>query len=250
LGALFVRRGATVRHGPAIRIVPLADDTELRRATTALLDAPVDVVVATTGIGLRGWIEAAESWGLGRALLETLAATTVLTRGPKVTGAVRAAGLCESYAPDSARTADLLRHLLDRGVAGVRIAVQLHGRPQRDFVDTLRRSGAEVLEIPVYRGVGPADPGPLDRLLDGVLDGTVDALTFTSAPAAAGTLERAHRTGRHAALVEELTRRVVVGCVGPIAAAPLEEAGVPTVRPDSARIGALAHTVAGVLRDR
>src|SRR5439155_21759509 len=58
LGALLVRKGATVRYGPAIRIVPLADDTELHAATTKLLDDPVDVVVATTGTGFRGWVEA------------------------------------------------------------------------------------------------------------------------------------------------------------------------------------------------
>ncbi|WP_019816574.1 uroporphyrinogen-III synthase, partial [Saccharomonospora saliphila] len=196
LGSLFVRRGATVRYGPAIRIVPLADDTELRAATTALLDAPVDVVVATTDIGFRGWIEAAESWGLGEPLLEVLSAATVLARGPKAGGAVRAVGLGDTVVPASESGAELVRYLLDQGVTGRRIAVQLHGQPRRDVVEALRRSGAEVVEIPVYRWVGPADPAPLDRLIDGVLDGSIDALPFTSAPAAASTLARAEHTGR------------------------------------------------------
>ena len=69
LGALLVRKGATVRCGPAIRIVPLADDSELYAATRRLLDEPVDVVVATTGIGFRGWVEAAEGWGIGDELI-------------------------------------------------------------------------------------------------------------------------------------------------------------------------------------
>ncbi|CAM5597602.1 uroporphyrinogen-III synthase [Streptomyces californicus] len=33
LGALLRRRGATVLHAPALRIVPLADDRELLTAT-------------------------------------------------------------------------------------------------------------------------------------------------------------------------------------------------------------------------
>ena len=61
--ALLERRGATVVHAPAIRIVPLVDDTELFAATRAVIADPVDVVVATTGIGFRGWVEAAEGWG-------------------------------------------------------------------------------------------------------------------------------------------------------------------------------------------
>lgn len=244
LGALFVRKGATVRYGPAIRIVPLADDTELRAATATLLEDPLDIVVATTGIGFRGWIEAAEGWGLGDELLARLNKATLLARGPKARGAIRAAALSEDYSPVSESNAELLQYLLDSGVDGKRIAVQLHGEPLRYFVDSLVDAGAQVIEVPVYRWVGPADPGPLDRLIDAVLDGAVDAMPFTSAPAAASTLAMAKRTGRQAALANALTHRVLVACVGPITAAPLAAIGIPTVQPDRSRIGALARTVA------
>ena len=62
LGALLARRGARVVYAPAIRIVPLADDAELVAATREVLARPVDLVVATTGVGFRGWLEAAEAW--------------------------------------------------------------------------------------------------------------------------------------------------------------------------------------------
>ncbi|WP_033295084.1 uroporphyrinogen-III synthase [Amycolatopsis jejuensis] len=247
LGALLVRQGATVRYGPALRIVPLADDTELHAATMRLFDAPVDVVVATTGIGFRGWVEAAEGWGVGEKLLNGLSSASLLSRGPKAAGAVRAAGLAEEYSPASGSSTELLHYLLESGVDGRRIAVQLHGEPLPYFVDTLREAGADVIEIPVYRWVGPADPGPLDRLLDAVLEGTVDALPFTSAPAAASTVAMARRTDRLTALVDTLSSRVVVACVGPISAAPLAALGIPTVQPRRSRIGALARTVADSL---
>ena len=64
LGAALERRGATVVYAPAIRIVPLADDSQLREATERCLAAPLDIVIATTGIGFRGWIDAADTWGL------------------------------------------------------------------------------------------------------------------------------------------------------------------------------------------
>ena len=38
LGALLQRRGAAVLHAPALRIVPLADDSELLAATKDLLE--------------------------------------------------------------------------------------------------------------------------------------------------------------------------------------------------------------------
>lgn len=247
LGALLVRKGASVRYGPAIRIVPLVDDTELHAATTRLLGERIDAVVATTGIGFRGWIEAAEGWGLGDALLERLSHASMLARGPKATGAIRAAGLSESYSPASESNAELLQHLLSSGVDGQRIAVQLHGEPLPYFVDTLRGAGAEVIEISVYRWVGPVDPGPVDRLLDAVLEGSIHALPFTSAPAVASLLTLARRTGRLPGLIAALSGPVVAACVGPITAGPLAALGVPTVQPHRARIGALARTVAETL---
>lgn len=267
LGALFVRKGATVKYGPAIRIVPLADDSELRAATQRLLDAPVDVVVVTTGIGLRGWLEAAEGWGMGDDLLNALEKSTLYARGPKAKGAVRAAGLHEAYAaspspnhhPSTTRsarqyqgesTAEVLDHLLEQGVDGRRVAVQLHGEPLPYFVEALRQAGAEVIEIPVYRWVGPTDPAPFDRLIDGVLDGSIDALPFTSAPAAASTLALARRTGRYGGLIEALQNRVLVTAVGPITAGPLAAVGVPVVQPERARLGALARVTAAELAQR
>ena len=64
LGNALARRGARIVYGPAIRVVPLADDTELLAATRRCLAAPLDVVVATTGVGFRGWLDTAEAWGL------------------------------------------------------------------------------------------------------------------------------------------------------------------------------------------
>ncbi|MBP2320680.1 uroporphyrinogen-III synthase [Kibdelosporangium banguiense] len=244
LAALLDRRGANVLHGPAIRIVPLPDDAELQAATENMIKNPVDTVVVTTAIGFRGWVEAAEGWGLGPDLLRVMGNASVLARGPKAKGAVRAAGLVESWSPVSESNSEVLAHLLESGVDGHRIAIQLHGEPLPHFVDSLRDAGAEVVEIPVYRWTLPADVTPLERLLDAVLAGGVDALTFTSAPAAASVLALAERQGRSADLLKALRGPVLAVCVGSVTAGPLVEAQVPVVQPDRPRIGALARTVA------
>src|SRR5258705_3284299 len=67
LTALLERRGATVTSAAAIAMVPLPDDDELRKHTQALIDVPPDIVIATTGIGFRGWIAAADGWTDARA---------------------------------------------------------------------------------------------------------------------------------------------------------------------------------------
>lgn len=250
LGALLERRGAEVLYAPAIRIVPLADDTELHAATRELIARPPDVVVVTTGIGFRGWVEAADGWGLGEALVAALRRATLLTRGPKARGAVRAAGLTDAWSPPSESSAEVLAHLLDGDLEGGRVAVQLHGEPLPDFVDALRCAGAQVVQVPVYRWVPPEDLTPLDRLLATVLDGGVDAVSFTSAPATASLLRRADELGVLAPLLARLRRDVIAACVGPVTAGPLVARDVPVVQPERSRIGALVRALVEVLPAR
>lgn len=250
IGGLLERRGAAVLHAPALRIIPLADDSDLHKATLDLIASPPDTVVATTGIGFRGWMEAAEGWGAAERLREALGSATLLARGPKATGAIRAAGLRERWSPASESSAEVLQRLLSGGsLEGRRIAVQLHGEPLHDFTNALRHAGATVVPIAVYRWTAPADLAPLDRLLDAIAAGTVDAVTFTSALAAIGLLRRADQAGRTAELAGALRDRVVPACVGPVTAAPLLEQGIPATWPERYRVGALVRHVTERLAD-
>ena len=71
---LLERRGAEVEWAPALSVEPnRVDEPALRAATESVLDAPVDMLIATTGIGMRSWFAAAESWGLLAPLQEALA---------------------------------------------------------------------------------------------------------------------------------------------------------------------------------
>ncbi|MEU2395950.1 uroporphyrinogen-III synthase [Streptomyces sp. NPDC007369] len=248
--ALLRRRGATVLHAPALRIVPLADDSELLAATRELLACPPDAVVATTAIGFRGWIEAADGWGIGEELLGRLRAGELLARGPKVKGAIRAAGLVEAWSPESESLAEVLDRLLAGGVAGRRIAIQLHGEPLPGFVEALRAGGAEVVGVPVYRWMAPEDLGPLDRLLDAVVAGGVDAVSFTSAPAAASLLSRAEERGLAEPVLAGLRGSVLAACVGPVTAVPLQARGVDTVQPERFRLGPLVQLLCRELPGR
>ncbi|MFH9401474.1 uroporphyrinogen-III synthase [Streptomyces sp. NPDC017638] len=241
LGALLQRRGATVLHAPALRIVPLADDGELLAATKEIIDHVPDVVVATTAIGFRGWVEAADGWGLGEQLVGRLRGVRLLARGPKVKGAIRAAGLTEEWSPSSESLAEVLDRLLEEGVDGSRVAVQLHGEPLPGFVESLRAAGAEVLAVPVYRWMPPEDTGPLDRLLDTAVGRGLDALTFTSAPAAASLLSRARDRGLLDELLSALGHDVLPVCVGPVTALPLQAHGVDTIQPERFRLGPLVQ---------
>jgi uroporphyrinogen-III synthase len=147
----------------------------------------------------------------------------------------------------------VLTHLLSGAegpLEGRRIVVQLHGDPLPDLVTGLRRSGAEVLTVPVYRWELPDDVAPVHRLVADVIAGGIDAVTFTSAPAVAGLLTVAEGDGVRAELVAALRERVAVFAVGPVTAGPLDAEGIPSFQPERARLGPLAREVVARLPER
>jgi uroporphyrinogen-III synthase len=243
LSSFLGKRGARVVSAPMIRIVPRAGEHELHRATEACLSAPVDIVVATTGIGFRGWMEAADGWGLGEQLRAHLTGCELIARGPKARGAIRAAGLIESWSPESESMSEVLEHLLDSDLQGRHIAVQLHGESLDEAVNALRGAGAEVITIGVYNWSGPADTVAAVRLVQSVISGSIDGVVFTSAPAATGMLDVAREAGLEEELLEVLRRDVVVACVGSICAVPFVRRDVEVVLPERARLGSLIHVV-------
>ncbi|MFT4199303.1 uroporphyrinogen-III synthase [Gordonia sp. (in: high G+C Gram-positive bacteria)] len=244
---LLQRRGAHTVSAPAMSIIPLADDVALRAATDDILETAPDILIATTGIGFRGWVEAADEWGLAPALMAQLAKTRIISRGPKPTGALRAAGLREEWSPKSESTVEVLAHLPD-DLSGQRVAVQLHGAteawdPNPGFLADLRRRGATVIGVPVYRWTSPVDQSRFDALLAEVAAARVDALALTSAPAVAAMFERAKEIGRYDRLIAALRGPVLPYCVGPVTAGPLDVAGVPSIAPERMRLGALARLI-------
>ncbi|WP_283631741.1 uroporphyrinogen-III synthase [Mycolicibacterium poriferae] len=248
LATLLRRRGATVTSAAAIEMVPLPDDDELQQNTVSLIESPPDIVIATTGIGFRGWMSAADGWGVATALTDALSKARVVSRGPKATGALRAGGLPEEWSPDSESSREVLHYLLEGGITGARIAVQLHGAtddwdPFPEFLDELRAAGAEVVPIRVYRWHPAPRNGDFDQLVAGIAEEKFDAVSFTSAPAVASVLMRAGEMGLEAEVLSALRGGVHAMCVGPVTARPLVRLGVPTSAPERMRLGALARHI-------
>jgi uroporphyrinogen-III synthase len=248
LAGLLESRGARVVLAPALRIVPISDDAELKAATRACLDKPPDIVLVNTGIGMRGWLEAAEGWGLAEPLRAALSRAYLVARGPKARAAIRSAGLHDQWSPEGEGYEEVIDHLTARGIAGLTVAMQLHGESQPEYTEALQEAGAHVIEVPVYRWAPPTDQAPLHRLVDLINGRLVDAVTFTSAPAVNALLRGAGPEAE--AVLDALRTHVLVACVGPVTAAPLRRHDVPVVTPSRARLSALARTIVEELPKR
>jgi uroporphyrinogen-III synthase len=245
-GTALERRGARIVYAPAMQIVVPSLDTELQDATKSCLDVALDIVVATTAMGVRAWLDAAEEWGLSETLRARLGAASIVARSVKVLPALRAGGVAEAWTSATESDSDLLAHLLERDLRGLRIAVQLHGDALTDLVDTLRAAGAEVFPIVVYRSSRPAEPEPVEQLARAVAEpghSAVDAIAFTSGAAVTGLLRAASDADCHELVVHALRTRVVAACVGPVTSAPLLRLDVPVVQPTRYKLGSLVREI-------
>jgi uroporphyrinogen-III synthase len=238
--ALLERRGASVVWAPALSLNPNRVDADsLRAATADVLSRPIDLFLATTGIGMKAWFAAAEEWGLLDELLTALGGAEILARGPKSVGALRRRGLQEVWAPESEAFDDVLEHLSGRDLTGRRIVVQEHGQSLSTAADALRRQGADVTTVTVYRVLTADDPAPMLRMIGQIADRALDAVTFTSAPAVAALMDAARSTGRHDELIGAFRADVVASCVGPVTAAAFDVWGVPSIYPERSRLAAM-----------
>lgn len=244
LTAALERHGAVVRRAPALTIVPHIDDEALLARTRELIADPPDIVVATTGVGFRGWIDAAVEADLSDDLHEALRDAVFVARGPKARGAIQQAGFMADWVAESETAAELGEYLVAQGVAGRRIVVQHHGSGADGLDELFGDHGADVVSLTVYRWGPPADPAAVRRSVVQTGEGEVDAVMFTSAPGAAQWLAEAAEAGALDAVRRRaVTGRLLIAAVGPITAAPLRDADLPVLQAERGRLGSLVRAV-------
>ncbi len=240
----FARRGAQVLHAPTIRMANAASDEPVIADTRAIIEARPDMLLATTAYGVRRWFEVADAAGLGDDLLDALHDTTILVRGPKARGGIRAAGLDDDGMSLEETTESLIDEVLANHPPGLTVAVQLHGYLPPEALDRLREAHDRVLTVEPYRWLDPdvADER-VDRLIEAACTGGLDCITFTSAPAVHALFMAAEARGRFDDLVDAMRGPVVAAAVGPVTAAPLVAAGITPLQPERFRMGAMIRQV-------
>jgi uroporphyrinogen-III synthase len=241
---LLTRRGARVVHGPTIRTVPIGAEDALRRATEDVIAHRPDFVVANTGIGVRGWVTAAATWGWEDELTDALAGSRVVARGAKGAGAMASIGVDVWWRAPSESLREVLARLLEEPLDGATVAFQLHGGDSPEFAAALRAAGAQVVEVPVYRWEKPEAPDGARALVGKVCSGDVDAVTFTSAPAIEHFFEIARADAHDHDVRAALNERVVAAVVGPYCAEAARAHGlVDVVEPVAARMGSMVRAL-------
>jgi uroporphyrinogen-III synthase len=247
---LFEGMGADVVHGACMRSVSTEHERVLRGVTAELIERPPAVVVANTAVGMRRWMALAHLWGMGERLLHALRSSRVVARGAQAEGEVVREGMDVEWRAKTETLAEVIEYVSGSIGPAERVALQADGGGSPGAAAALRAAGAAVHEVDVYRWVPPADPEGPRRLVEAVLSGRVDVVTFTAAPAVRGFLDAAD--GRRSRLVDTFARgRVTAACVGPHCAAEAGLRGMGEVLiPTRHRLASLVRAVSLRLQAR
>lgn len=185
LAALIRTHGGRPIEAPALREVPLESNPAALEFAQALMRDEYDIVIFLTGVGTRVLVSAVERVYPGEAFVAALARTKVVVRGPKPLAALRELHVpVWVAAPEPNTWRDVLAAIetkaQERPLRGARLAVQEYGVSNTELLEELRRRGARVTRVPVYRWALPEDVEPLKSAVTAISHGEVDVIVFTT----------------------------------------------------------------------
>lgn len=245
--ALVTALGGEALVCPTARVAWEDDPSAPERWLEAVL-AGVDDAVFMTGIGAERLFAHVEAAGRTDAVREALAAARVVVRGSKAQPVLRRQGVGIDLVPKPATSTGVL-HALGPDLRGRRAVVQLAGPEPARLSAGLRAAGADVVAVCLYRYTADAVIGAADTLVDAILEGRVDVVTFTSAPAVEGLVAAATARGEWPQVRRRLNS-LVVASVGPVTTEALTRSAVAVrVQPLEPRLGPLMREVAAALGD-
>jgi uroporphyrinogen-III synthase len=122
--------------------------------------------------------------------------------------------------------------------------VQEHGAPSPELEGALRRAGAVVTPVPVYRWALPEDTSPLRAGLHAIAEGRAKVALFTSRAQVEHAFAIAAEEGIADAVRDRLARGVVAS-IGPVCSEALRAEGVtPDLEPEHGKMGHLVKAAA------
>ena len=233
---------------PAMREVKLESNEAALDFADKLLRGEIDVVIFTTGVGVRSLIDIVETQYEREPFLEALRSVKIVTRGSKPEAALRELKIRSVATAAEPTTWHELLTSIDNFFGGTlktqRVALQEYGASNPELLAELTDRSASVLKVPVYQWALPHDLQPLRECVRGLALASVDVVLFTTAVQIIHLMLVAQEMNAVSELLAGL-RSIVVVSVGPTTTAELLHYGItPDFEPSRPKLGFLINEAA------
>jgi len=232
LALMLEKEGATALRCPMVSILDAPDEAPILAWLDQLVAGQFDTVVLLTGEGLRRLLGFAERAGKRQAVIDALAQTQTVTRGPKPVRALKEVGLSPALVADVPTTEGVIAALRTQELSAKAVGVQLYSPANPPLLDFLQAAGATAFPILPYVYAAATDAQRVADLIRQMAEGQVQAICFTSSPQVDRLWEVAAEQQLEPLLQQGL-QRVKVAAVGPVVADNLKQRGrAPDICPE------------------
>ncbi len=252
--SLISRQGCQPLSAPSMREIPIEHNPEAIEIIQGFLAGKFDAIILLTGVGTEALFDVARSQGLYDQLIEVLAETPIIIRGPKPAAVLSKVGLKYVVRAPEPNTWKELLTAIDEAkfeLGGKRVVVQEYGLPNTRLYNELQNRGATVTACPVYRWALPENTEPLEAAIRQTAEGKVDAVLFTSANQVSSVLTVAERIGVLDQFRAATSGRTLVISIGPTCSEALIDNGFQVhAEASPPKMGQLARAAADALKAR
>ena len=233
---------------PAMREIPLDSNQPILEFTEALLRGAFDLVIFTTGVGVRALVKTASEHYDREQFLAALRRIKIAARGPKSSSALRELEIpIAVVAPEPFTWRSLMSALetkLGSSLQGMNLAVQEYGTSNPELLTALAEKSISITRLLVYKWALPEDVQPLREAVLALAHGHVDVVLFMNAGQVSHLFLMAERMGYTEALHEGF-RSTVIGSIGPSTSEGLSLYGLePDYEPTQSKMGFLVNEIA------
>lgn len=230
IAKLIENLGGVPMVAPSVREIALDSNQEALEFAHSLQAGLVDMVIFTTGVGVKALASAIESVCSREELARLLNDVVIVARGPKPTAALRELGVPVGLTVPEPNTWHELLAILDQNklafpIAGRRVAVQEYGVTNPALSAGLAERGAMVTLVNVYQWALPEDLAPLEQAIEAMIRGEVHVLLVASSVQIRHLFQVAERM-KKADLLQEALSRVVIASVGPLTSEEIRSRGL------------------------
>jgi uroporphyrinogen-III synthase len=241
IARLIERHGGNPLVTPALREIPLDDNSAALKFGVRLTTERVDLLILLTGVGTTALFDLLKARYPWSSIVTALRQTAIVARGPKPVVALKAFGLQPTLTvPEPNTWVDLISTLDEyRPVKGLRVAVQEYGTSNPDLLEALKQRGADVFQVPIYRWALPENLSPLRQALAEVIAEKVPVLLLTNAAQVDHVMQVLEKDGKVDRFRAALTK-MVVASIGPTASERLRHHEWPIdLEPSHSKMGIL-----------
>lgn len=235
---------------------------EIEAFISKIVKEKMDYIIFMTGPGVYSLMFAAKCLGLERKLVESLNQVVVICRSFKSKYALSNHGVKTDAVPEENTGEGIAKLMKNYAVDNKNVAIVWHGSHSAVLSEELFKSGAHVLECSIYsyspelkesgakilRTMGfdykTPEEAKVVEVIKEISKGFIDAITFTSPPAAHEIFKIAEKYQLKESLQISLNKYVIVVAVGPSTGKALAEKGVNVdVMPSVYKMGTMVKAL-------